>query len=178
MSSQKQLEAKMDELLVKNAPFQIPESGRKAIVDIAPVLAIIGAILSFLAAIGLWNLAHRASEITNSVNDLARAYGVDTGYNSLDYGVLFYVSFVVLAVQGLLMAIAASGLKARSKRRGWDLLLLSTLLNVVYGVLYAFTDTGSLMNLVSGLVGAVIGLYILAQIRSYYGDGSKKTAKK
>jgi hypothetical protein len=176
MAAQNQLEAKMDEMLVKNAPFQIPENGRKAIVEWAPWLALFGAILSLLASYGLWHAAHAVSSIANTYNDFARAYGVDTSLNHFDYGPLFYLSFAVLIGQGLLMLYAYPGLKVRSKKRGWDILLLSVVANFVYNVVYAFTDSGSMMNLIWAVIGAVIGLYFLAQIRSYYNGAHHKVA--
>lgn len=176
MQAQKQLEATMDKYLVKDAPIQIPENGRKALVQYAPFLAIIGGILTLLGALSLWRLAHDAKDVVDGLNEIARTYGIDTGVNTVNYGVLFYVSFAILVAQGLLLLFAFKGLQAKSKKRGWDLLLLSIVANFVYGLVYAFTDTGSLINIVSSVIGTVIGLYILAQIKSYY--TTPKTAKK
>jgi hypothetical protein len=174
MGAQEQLEAAMDKYLVKEAPFQIPENGRKALVQYVPFIALIGGILSLLATLSLWHLAHTATQITNSLNDYARAYGVNTGVNTIDYGLLFYISFAILAAQGVLMLFAFSGLQARSKKRGWNLLLLSVVANVIYGIAYAFTDTGHFSTIISSLVGALISLYLLAQIKSYYTGASAK----
>jgi hypothetical protein len=173
MSVQKDLEAKMEDALVKNAPFQIPSTGRKIIVEWAPWLVLLGGILSLLAAVGLWNMAHKV----DNYNNLVRTYGIDTTYHSIDYGTLFYVSFIVLIAQGLLMLYAFSGLKARSKKRGWDVLLLGVVANFVYNVIYAFTDSGSLINLAWAIIDALIGLYLLAQIKTYY-NGQTRHPKK
>lgn len=174
---QKQLESAMDKYLVKDAPFQIPEGGRQWLVKYVPYLALIGGILSLLGSLSLWRLAHDAAEITNNLNDIARSYGVDTSASRVDYGVLFYVSFAVLIAQGILMLVAYPGLKDRSKKRGWDLLLLSTVASFVYGVIYAFTDTGSFFGIFTSALGALIGLYLLAQVRSFY-NGTKVTSTK
>lgn len=173
---QKQLEKNMDEYLVKKAPFQIPESGRKALADWAPILALIGAALTFLAAIGLWRLAHSVNDLASDVNELARAYGVDTGYNAVEYGVLFYVAFVVLLVQGALLAYAYPGLKDRSKKRGWDILLLGVVIGFVYNLVYVFTESGSVASFIFSLIGVVISLYILAQIKGQYKGSSAPAA--
>ncbi len=170
MKAQQQLEEAMDKYLVKDAPFQVPESGRKALVEYLPILALIGGILTFLAAVSLWNLAHTAIHITNTLNDVARSYGVSTGVDTINYGLLFYLSFAVLIAQGALLFAAYSGLKARSKKRGWDLLLLNTAASVVYGVIYTFTDTGHFSTIVTSLIGALIGFYLLAQIKGHYKD--------
>lgn len=177
MQAQKQLETAMDKYLVKEAPIQIPENGRKALVQYAPFLALIGGVLTLLGALSLWRLAHDAQQVVNGLNEIARSYGVDTGINSVNYGVLFYASFAILVAQGLLLLFAFKGLQAKNKKRGWDLLLLGVVANLLYSLIYAFTDTGSLVNILSGIIGTVIGLYILAQIKSYY-TTSKTTAKK
>lgn len=165
MGAQTDLENKMDEMLVKKAPFQIPENGRKAIVEYAPILALIGGILSAIAAIGLWRAGHAVNELVDIANRYAEAYGVAT---VRDLDVFYYTGVVALAVQALLMFMAYGPLKDRVKR-GWDLLLLSVVVNFIYGVVVSFSDYGSMGNLVMGIIGAVIGLYILAQIRGLYG---------
>jgi hypothetical protein len=172
MGAQTNLENKMDEMLVKKAPFQIPENGRKALVEYAPILAIIGGILSAVAAWGLWRAGHAVNELVDLANSYARAVGVDT-VNNLD--VFFYAGVAALAVQAVLMFVAYSPLKERSKR-GWDILLLSTLINFVYGLSVAVSDYGTVGNLIGSVIGVVIGLYILAQIRGHYGKASKKEA--
>lgn len=164
MSAQKDLEQKMDEMLVKNAPFQIPENGRKALVEYAPILSLIGGILSVLAAWGLWQTGHRVNELVDIANQYAAIVGVDTVRN-LD--VFYYAGVVALAVQAVLMFMAYGPLKDRLKR-GWSILLLSVVVNFIYGVVVSFSDYGSVGNLVMSIIGAVVGLYILAQIRGHY----------
>ena len=53
---QKQLEDKMEEYLVKKAPIQIPENGKKALVQWMPWIALVFGVLSLLSALGLWTL--------------------------------------------------------------------------------------------------------------------------
>ncbi len=70
---------------------------------------------------------------------------------------------------------AFPGTKAR-KKSGWDLLFYALLINVVYGIVVAFTDYGGFGSLIGSLVGSAIGAYFLFQIRVSYSTG--KAAKK
>jgi hypothetical protein len=91
---------------------------------------------------------------------------------------MFYVAMFILVAQGVLMLYAFSGLQARSKKRGWDILLLSVVANLVYSVVYVFTDSGSIMSLLLSLLGAVLSLYILAQVKGHYGVAKTVEAKR
>ncbi len=169
MEAQRKLEAAMDDYLVKQAPIQVPAGGREAIVKYLPILALIGGILSFFAAFNLWQLGHTANDLINTANELARSVGVETTATQL--GISYYFAVAVMILQGALMFLAYPGLKANSKKRGWDILLYSNLIGFAYSVLVAFTNYGGFSNIIGGLVGLVIGLYLLAQIKSYYTDG-------
>lgn len=160
-----QLEKTLDEYFVKKAPFQIPENGRKVLVAWVPWISLIFGIIGLLAAYGLWQSGHRVNELVDYVNSLSAAYGGETVSN---LSIAYYLAVVALVVQSALMIIAFPGLKAKSKAKGWSILLFATLLNFGYGLFVAFTNYGSLSNLIGSIIGVVIGLYLLAQIRSYY----------
>jgi hypothetical protein len=68
---------------------------------------------------------------------------------------------VILGVSVLLEALSLPGLFKRS-RQGWRFAYYATIVSIV-GNLIGF-------NFLSALVGAVVGFYILFQIRSYYGE--------
>lgn len=163
--SKAKIEKTMDEYFVKKAPFQIPANGRKTLVDWLPWISLIFGILGLLAAWGLWQSGHRVGELVNYVNTLAETYGGEK-VNSL--GATYYLALAALVAQSALMLAAFPGLKERSKSRGWNILLVGTLLNFVYGLFIAFTNYGSLGNLIGSVIGVVIGLYVLAQIKSHY----------
>jgi hypothetical protein len=172
---QEQLETKMEEYLVKKSPVQIPENGRKALVQWMPWIALVFGVLSLLSALGLWNLAHRANDLINLSDQISRAYG-GPGV-STNYGFVFYAAFVVLLVSGLLMVLSFMPLKNRQKR-GWDLALLGVVVNFVYGIVYLFSGVGSVAGrFVSTILSTLIGLYLLAQIRSYYLGKATKTVE-
>lgn len=163
MGAQQDLEKQMDTMLVKKAPFQIPENGKKAIVQYLPIISLIFGILSLLAAVTLWNTAHRLDDAVNTINAISRAYGG----NTISYGLFYYLALSAIVIQGVLMLMAYKPLSQKLKR-GWDLLLISSVISFIYGVLYLLTDSGSFGNFIGTIIGTIIGLYILAQIRSHY----------
>lgn len=173
MSQLKKIESTMDEYLVKKAPFQIPANGRKAIVEWAPWISLVVGILSLLAALSLWQAGHRVNQVIDATNDFLRAYGGNTVSTAPKLSAFFYVALAALVVQAALMLYAFPGLRAKNKASGWTILLISSLINLVYGVFVAFTDYGSFSNLFFSLLGTLIGLYILAQIRGNYSTGKK-----
>lgn len=172
MGAQHDLEKQMDDLLVKKAPFQIPEDGRKTIVKYLPIIALVFGILSLLAALRLYNATRKVAEYADEINELSRAFG---NGNVVEYTFLYYIALLVLVLQGLILLVAFKPLKSNQKK-GWDLLLLGVVTSFAFGLMYLFTDFGNLANFIGTIIGTVIGLYILAQIRSHY-KGSV-TAKK
>ena len=84
----------------------------------------------------------------------------------------------MLVVSAAIMLLAFSPLRAHLKR-GWDLLLLGALVNLVYGIVMAFDRSyGGFSSLVSALIGSAIGLYFLFQVREYYGaQGTTKPSQ-
>lgn len=78
------------------------------------------------------------------------------GVRSYGFG---YIAAFILIVSSVLLLVAYPSLKAR-KMKGWNLLFWGEILNLVYGVIS--------MSILSGIIGAVIGLYLLFQVKSYY----------
>jgi uncharacterized membrane protein YhaH (DUF805 family) len=172
-SIQKQLEKIMDEYLVKKAPFQIPLNAKKAITSWAPWIALVIGLLSLLSALSLWSLAREADKYIDISYEIGRTYGIES--TARDVSTMVYVSIVVLAIQGIILAVAFKGLQEKSKSRGWDLLLLSTLLGFAYSFSTLFISnlrTGT--DFIFSLLGALIGLYILAQIKDRYKNDKAK----
>jgi hypothetical protein len=172
--SQKNIEKQMDEYLVKKAPFQIPENGRKTLVNWLPYLALIFGVLSALAAIALWNAGHSVNEAVKTANEISAAYGIEARTSEL--GLVYYISLFAILAEAALLLVAYPGLRERSKSKGWNLLLYGVGASLAYGLLVAFTVHGSLADSIMSLVGATVSLYILAQIKSHYSD-KKSEAK-
>jgi hypothetical protein len=127
--------------LKDKAPFQVPEGGRKAIVQYGPWIELILLILSLpllLLALGL----------TAAFLPFAAVGAPGIG-----------LAWVALLAQIVLQVIALPGLFAR-KRQGWDFAFYAVGVGLISSVLYG--------NLLNAIVSAVIGMYILFQVRSYY----------
>lgn len=139
------LEALLDEYMVTKAPFQIPLNGKEVIVKVAPYLVIIAAVIAIpaiLAALGLSTMLAPVALLGGP------AWGI---------GVILSLVTSIAALGVELMAV--SGLFKRTKR-SWRLVFYATLISLV-GSIISF-------NIVGGLIGAVIGWYILFQVKSLY----------
>ncbi len=139
-----QLNNNLELYLVKKAPGLSPNA-KEAIVKFGPWIALILMILAappLLFLLGLGAL----------ISPFAYMGGVSAGTG-------FTVGLIVTAIAIILEIIALPGLFKRTKQ-GWTFMYYSTLVSFV-GSLLSF-------NVLSGIIGALISLYILFQIRSYY----------
>ena len=160
----KELENKLNEALVKNAPFQLPEKARQWIADYAWVFALIGLVFGLLAVLPLLAVLGFASTLTT-------ALGVQ---HTL---ALAWVSFFALLAYLVVLGISVPKLKAK-QALGWDLMYYSTLAYFVYDVVYALSYFGAsaVFNLIWSIVGLVVSLYVLFQVRDKF-KGSKATPR-
>jgi len=136
----------LNDYLVIKAPFQIPEAAKEWIVKYGPWIAIVLLVLllpPILLALGIGAV-------------LAPFGGV---YYATGFG---YLAIITLVQVGLLLA-ALPGLFAR-KMSGWTLTFYSRVLAIVTTLLMG--------NIVSALVGGLISMYILFQIRPLYAPES------
>ena len=134
----------LDYYLVQKAPFQIPAGIREAIVRFAPWIALVLLLISLpvlLLALGL----------SAALLPYAAANGARVG----GWG-LATVAVVVTIVLDLM---ALPGLFAR-RMHGWRLLFYARLVAIVSGLLQG--------AIVSALLGGLISLYLLFQIRPLY----------
>lgn len=157
------LETKLNEVLVKKAPFQIPAGGRKFLAEIAWVLALIGAILGTIGAFGIFGVL-----------------GIFGGLVVLGGGglalTLAWVSLAVLVAQVVLEAMAISPLKDL-KKRGWDLMYYSMLLSAAYTVvdlIYnlsrggVFAGAAAITGFIWSAAVTVATFYVLFQVRGNF----------
>ncbi len=161
----KALESKLDDMLVKKAPYKLPENFKKNLVTAMPWLALIGGVLSLLGAWSVYQLVSWANSWMNVANELGNAYGYYTGY-STSFGPLLWVSLALLVVEAVVSFMAFNPLKMKQKR-GWDLMFWLALLNAAYAVVY-LVAAPNIMQFLLSLLGSVVGLYVLFQIRSAY----------
>lgn len=152
--------------LFKSAP-KLPANGKKALVQYLPwINAVLGALM-LLAAYSLWNWADKVNNAVDYVNELTKAFGGTEVAGGSRFNVGIWIGIVLLVVQAVLYLAAFKPTQAR-KKKGWDLLFYALLANVVYAVVVLFTDYGGVGSLVGYLIGAVIGFYLLFQIRDSY----------
>jgi len=76
------------------------------------------------------------------------------------------VNMAVLVVSVVLEAMAITPLKAKQKR-GWDLLFLVSLVIFTGAVLNALI-TGNINHIFGLIIGTLVGLYVLFEIRMYF----------
>lgn len=127
---------------------KLPKNWQEILVKITPILALIFGILGILLGLsGLGTLF-----ITSPIAALGGAHVVGA------YGTGF-VSVLIYLVASILLLAAYPGTKAK-KAKGWNLLFWSEVVNVIGG-LFA-------MAIISAIIGALIGFYLLFQIRPYY----------
>jgi len=132
----------LDFYLVRKAPVEIPDQLKEILVRFGPWIALLLLILSvpvLLFAFGIGTLF---------LPFAGWAYATGFGYPTI----------LVLIEMGLLVA-ALPGLFAR-KLSGWNLLFYSQLVSIVSSLLHGW--------ILNAIVGGLISLYILFQIRSLY----------
>mgnify|MGYP001613641180 CR=1 FL=1 len=140
-----QLENLLDEYLVKKAPFTLPDRWREAIVRFAPWLTLILMIVALPALLAIFGLGAIFAP-------LSYLGGVQTGLN-------YTLGLVVAAIAVVLNGLAIPGLFKRT-RQGWNFLFYATLVGVV--------ENAISFNIGSLILGSLLSLYILFQVKSYY----------
>jgi len=141
------VEAWLDLYMVTKAPFQIPMNGKEVLAKVAPYIIIVFSILALPALLALLGI----NSMFPTVAMVASGGGL-LGYLALVSAITAVVTLVfnVMAIPGLFKRTHAS----------WRLLFYGTLVSFVGGVLS--------MNPVGAIVGAIIGWYILFQVKELY----------
>ena len=139
----------------------LPENWRKWLAENAWWLTLIGVILSVLVIFMLLGPILFVTAVTTSV------YGVVVAETHAGlYMVAIWVSLALMVVVTIIEAFAVSPLKALSKK-GWDLLFLSLAIGVASSVVSAVLNV-SIMSLISAAISAIIGSYVLFEVRSHF----------
>lgn len=138
LESTGKLEAVLEEYFVKKAPFQIPLGGKEFIVKVAPYLVILGVLFAIPATL-----------FVIVVSPLVVLGGGGVALLSM----FFSVAALVLE------AIALPGL-FKLTRGSWNLLFYASLVSI------AGTLVG--LHLVNAVISALIGWYILFQVKELY----------
>ncbi|KKT48720.1 MAG: hypothetical protein UW41_C0020G0009 [Candidatus Collierbacteria bacterium GW2011_GWC2_44_18] len=136
----------LDLYLVKKAPA-LPKNVKDILVSVAPWLEVIGAIFTLPAIFALFGFN-------------AMMYGTPYGgYAVARAGYGFSIASFFLFAGLVLMLLAIPGLFKRSKM-GWNYVFYSVLVNAVYSLIS--------FQLFGLIIGTLISLYLLFQVKSYY----------
>lgn len=126
----------------------LPANAKETIVKITPIIALVFGILGVLSSLG-------GLGVLTAFSPLA-GFGGASGMSY--YGTGFFSALLWLA-SSVLMIVAYPGAQAR-KKDGWNKLFWSEVISVVSSLVS--------FSFFSGLIGALIGFYILFQIKSHY----------
>ena len=141
---------------IKGLPH-LPQEWRHWLADNVWWLVLIGVVLGAFGILGLVPVVLGISIFTGIVaGPAAGALVIITGI----------VNMAVLVVSVVLEAMAVTPLKAKQKK-GWDLLFLVSLVAFAGSVLNAII-TGNIGHILGLLVGTLIGLYLLFEVRMYF----------
>ena len=132
----------LDYYLVKKAPFQLPDNLKEWLVQYGPWITIVLLVLTLPALLVILGIGAVLVPFAGP--------GYGTGFGVLAIGVLVSTAMTVMALPGLF---------AR-KMSGWTLLLYARLVSIAASLL-----SGAI---VSAVVGGLISLYILFQVRPLY----------
>ena len=144
-----QLEAILDEYMVEKAPFQLPMNVKEIIAKVAPYLILVLAVFAIPAIIA-------ALGITAVLTPVAMMGGYQ-------YGPLAMIGAVIGLVALVVELMAVPGLFKRT-HKGWRLAFYASLISLV-GSVFSYHP---IAGLISGLIGAIIGWYLLFQIKVLY----------
>lgn len=140
-----QLEDTLDEYFGKKAPA-LPQNIKEIFVKIAPYLVIIGLIFTIPAILTLFGLG---SLVT---------FGLPGGARST-WGPTMWMEIFLLVPVVVLEAMAVPGLFSK-KIGAWRYVFWAQLITIVSNLVR--------FDIVGGIIGAIIGFYILFQVKSLY----------
>jgi len=142
------LETVLDEYLGKKAP-EMPENIKETLVSFAPYLAIIGIVISLPAILAIFSLGAALGPFSAL---MGASYMVS-------YGAGYYIGVAGLIIAAVLDALSIQGLFKRSMG-AWRLMYYSSLVTFVASILQG--------NFGSAIIGGLISLYILFQVKNKY----------
>ena len=132
----------LDFYLVQKAPFQLPDGVREFLVKYGPWIMLVFMVLSLPAILFVLGIGTFA-----------------VPFGGVGYAAGFGIAAVGMIVTFALNALALPGLFAR-KMSGWTLLFYAELVSIATSLLQG--------AVISAIIGGLIGLYILFQLRSLY----------
>jgi hypothetical protein len=152
----------------KEAPH-LPVNAQDWLAKNAWWLVLIGVILGGIAILNIIFLSFFASA---ALVVLGGGFGVLLSIVAL----LAVIVFLVLGIVSLVLsAMAINPLKAGHKK-GWMLLFLVALLNVLATII-SFVTSLNFFGLIWGLLAAAVGAYFLFEVRSRFDESAPRTKK-
>ena len=145
-----QFEAILDEYMVTKAPFALPPEVKEFLVKVSPYLVIIFAVMALpiiLAALGL----------TAILSPFAMMGGYHYGFG---WGFSATIGLAISVITIIMEIAAVPGLFKRT-RGAWRLLFYTSIVSLI-GTIISFS------GLLGGIIGAIIGWYILFQVKELY----------
>ncbi len=166
---------KMLEDVFKQLP-PLPEEARKGLAKAMPWLTLAGGVLSLLATWYLYQAVAWVDKWAGYANSLYGAAGYTAAPVS-GIGFIAWLSLGILAAQAVLFLVAFPALRS-FKKSGWNLLLWAALASIAYDI--AYNLFGGYLNIgqfIFSLIGSAVGLYLLFQVRSFFGGAAKAAPK-
>lgn len=145
MGMKAQLEGFMNTYLHDKAPA-LPKELKDFIVQYGPIISGVLIVLGLLVIVPALGLLGGTATLL--------------GYYGYSLGPVFYLGLLLSIGTLVLEGLAIPGLMKRSKKMGWDLVFYSIWVSAVASLLQG--------SWISMIVGTVIGLYVLFQVREYY----------
>jgi hypothetical protein len=145
-----QFEAILDDYMVQKAPFSLPQEVKEFIANVSPYLIIVLAVMALpiiFAALGL----------TAILSPFAMMGGYGYGF-SWGFGAIVGLAVSVITV--IMEVVAVPGLFKRTAS-AWRLLFYASIVSLI-GTILSFS------GIIVGIIGAVIGWYILFQVKELY----------
>lgn len=141
-----QLNKTLELYLVKKAPT-LPKNVKEILVKFAPWISLIMVIIGLPAVLALFGLGAMLYSIPYATYGMYRATG---GFSIAMFFLIATLALEALAIPGLF----------KRKMMGWNFLYWGVWVNAIYSLLN--------FQIVSLIVGSVISLYFLFQVKSLY----------
>lgn len=139
------LEALLDQYMVKDAPFTLPMGLKEFIVTVSPYLIIIVALMTLPVIAGVIGAA-----------TLSAPFAMMAGYG---FGFSAIITLVTALIALILQVMAIKGLFKRT-HGAWRL--------VFYASIVSFIGSILALNIIGGIISAVISWYVLFQVKEFY----------
>jgi len=157
----------------------LPEGFRKGLATALPWISLAGGILSLIGCWYLYQAAVWVGQIYNYADSLYTSLGYSSAATGTGASMFIWVSLALLAAQAVMFLVAFPSLQ-KHKKMGWSLLLWAAFINIIYDVIYSLFGYGYMNfgQLIMYLVGVLISLYFLFQVRPYFMGAGAATAAK